>query len=257
MLVLLVATTLPKGALGASKWNEIKSDHFILYERGGERRFLDRLLQLAESYYDKMAEELGYSRRGGFWLWDNRCRIYLYESKEAYQNATRQPGWSSGYAIPERRIIVSYHGSEEFLDSTLPHEMAHLIFREFIGGRRHIPLWLDEGVAMAQEEKRREEFDRVVQQTIREKSWIPLKSLNKIRTLKEMGTDEAALFYTQSQSLVRYLLASEGSEHFVQFCRDLRDGKTLEEAVRKNYSYDFRSTEELESKWVSKHRSNG
>lgn len=232
-------------------WNEIKGEHFVLYVQGGDRTFPDLVLQKAEWSYDVLAGALGYSRRSEFWLWDNRCKIFLYETKEAFHAETSQATWSSGFAIPTKREIVSYQGSERFLDSVLPHEMAHLIFRDFTGTRNGaIPLWLEEGLAMAQEEARREEFERLVQEMIDKGKWLPIRELSKIRSLKDLSTREAALFYAQSQGLVRFLLDSGDSSRFAGFCRDLRDGTALDTALRKNYPKDFPSLEALEKKWV-------
>ncbi|OGX06776.1 MAG: hypothetical protein A3G87_04325 [Omnitrophica bacterium RIFCSPLOWO2_12_FULL_50_11] len=248
VLVLLAPRT-------AHAWEEMKGDHFILYYQGTDRSFADRVLEKAESYYDGIARALGYSRRSEFWLWDHRCKIYLYETKDAFHSETRQAAWSSGFAIPSKREIVSYQSSEKFLDCVLPHEMAHLIFRDFTGARNGmIPLWLDEGLALAQEEARQErenEFDQWVQKMMSEKKWIPIKVLSQIRSLKGFAAGEAVLFYAEAQSVVRFLLSSGETFQFAGFCRDLRDGTSLEAALRKNYPKVFPTLEVFDQKWIA------
>jgi hypothetical protein len=233
-------------------WKDVKGDHFIIYhQRGSDRKFPEQVLRKAESYYDDLADELGYSRRSDFWLWHNRCSIYLYPSKAAFQEITQQAPWSNGFAIPEKRTIVSYEGAEEFLDSLLPHELAHLIFRDFVGIQNQvIPLWLDEGLAMAQEQAKRPSFDQLVKRLISEKKWIPLDGLVQIKSMNGTSTQNAAVFYAQAQSLVRFLLKAGAPARFIQFCRDLRDGSSLEEGLRKNYPQEFPSIQEFEKEWI-------
>lgn len=249
-----IAGSLSSARLVESEWKEIKSDHFVLRYQGADLKFADAVLRHAEADYDEIARSLGYSRRDQFWLWDNRCQIDLYETREAYQSASGETAWSNGYAIPKTRTIVSYQGSQEFLDSVLPHELAHLILKDFVGNAdRAVPLWLDEGLAMAQEKKKRDYFDQIVHEMITKKKWIPFKMLAQIRSVQSFSTDEAALFYAQAQSLVRFLLEANSSGRFVQLCRNLRDGHSFEEALRKNYHGQFQSLEELEAKWVEAH----
>ncbi len=65
-----------------------------------------------------------------------------------------------------------------------------------------------------------------------------------------MTTGEAALFYAESQSMVRFLLALNPSR-FAGFCRDLRDGVSLGEALGKNYPKDFPNIMAFEEKWAA------
>ncbi len=151
----------------ASAWQTKKSDHFILYYEGMDQTFPDRVVREAESHYGEITDALGFSRRSEFWLWEKRCRIYLYGSKEEYHTLTKQEEWSGGFSVPSDRKIVSYQGSGEFSDSILPHELAHLIFRDFLGTKNgQVPLWMDEGLAMAQEKTKRVSLDALVKNMV-------------------------------------------------------------------------------------------
>lgn len=244
----------PLAAQAPEGWLELKGQHFIIYYQGSRREFSDLVLKQAEFYYDRVAHALGYSRRSDFWLWENRCLIYLYGTQDAFHAETKQATWSSGYAIPKKRTIVSYEGASQFLDSVLPHELAHLILRDFIGLQNgKVPLWLDEGLAMAQEEAKREYFDRLVSEMILQEKWIPIGIMSRIRSVKDLDQDQSAIFYAQAQSLVRFLLDFREPGRFVQLCRDVRDGHTLEKALAKNYPKDFPTLEAFENRWVKSH----
>ena len=244
-------TSAAADAAGGPDWKEIKSGHFILFYEGAQSVFADTVVRSAESFYDEIAHSLGYSRKDQFWLWEKRCRIYLYGSKEKFHQTSGQKAWSNGYALLATRTIISYQGSQEFLQGVLPHELAHLILKDFVGGESTLPLWMDEGLAMAQEKQRRVELDQIARKSIQDKKWIPLAKLSQTHSMVAASADEVALFYAESQSLVRFLLSAEKPGRFVQLCRDIRDGIVFEEALKKNYPKEFESVSELETKWVA------
>jgi hypothetical protein len=55
------------------------------------------------------------------------------------------------------------------------------------------------------------------------------------------------LFYTQSYSLVKFLIAEFGKDKFVLFCQDLRDRRDLARALR--LVYGFNNLDDFESAW--------
>ena len=57
-------------------------------------------------------------------------------------------------------------------------------------------------------------------------------------------------FYIQALSLVDFMIVTGGTSNFEKFCRHLRKGKSLNEALKFSYPTSIRSTEELEKKWV-------
>src|SRR3989338_7116526 len=113
-------------------WNEEKSAHFIVYYKNAEERFVRQTIDKAEEYYKSIAENLGFTRYD-FWLWDKRAKIYIYDSAEDYQAATGKPAWSGGVAFSHQKVIETYPWAQGFMQSLLPHELGHIIFREFIG----------------------------------------------------------------------------------------------------------------------------
>lgn len=235
--------------LEESQWAEKKGSHFVVYQRE-ESNFGDEVLRRAEEAYRDIIDYFGSLPQSGFWSWDNRCKIYLYGSRSEYMAATRQPNWSSGFADINHRAIVSYDSAPDFLDSVLPHEIAHLIFREFVtAGNARVPRWLDEGFAIAQEERMRVSLDETVRRAVREDATIPVRDLSAIGSWQTRSAEQAKLFYAQAQSLTRFLLDQGDPSHFINFCRSLRDGVDLENALRSNYYQDFSDLEDFEEDW--------
>ena len=139
------------GILSASpslsqEWREASGEHFRVYFLDNVD-FANEVLRNAEIFYRRIAIDIGYPRYSEFWTWDKRVKIYIYQDRVTFLKATNQPSWSEGMADYTNKQILSYAWSQGFMDSLLPHEMAHLIFRDFVGFKGEIPLWLDEGVA--------------------------------------------------------------------------------------------------------------
>ncbi len=247
----LVATTslfLGLTTCYAVEWKEAKGDHFIVFyvSEGAQPK---EAIRKAEFYYNRIAEDLGYARYSNFWQWDKRVKIYIHPSKEAFQKATGQPDWSHGMASYLDKSIHTIQDNENFLDAILPHEITHLIFRDFVGLRARVPLWMDEGVAQWEEDAKRAEALKVMPDLAARGDVFTLETLMMLDIRRETDTRRVALFYTQAISLVDFLITTYGPSSFTEFCRGLRDGKSLVDAMRAAYPNSLSSIDEMEDRW--------
>ncbi len=231
----------------SQEWIELKGEHFIIYSTK-EEKFTKQVLDKAEIYYKQIAVNLGYQRYSDFWLWDKRCKIYLYSDHESYVKANNRPVWSHGQANYIDKTVSSYIGSQKFIDVILPHELGHLIFRDFVGFKGEIPLWLDEGVAQWQERSNPHVVKNRAVSLLKVGKLIPLKTIMELDIRKIEDEELVRIFYAQSASLVDFLIRKYGTGKFTTFCRRLRDGKTLEEALKFSYS-SIRDIKDLEKEW--------
>ena len=254
----------------AQEWEELKGEHFIVYFIRNEK-FAKEVLDKAEVYYRNIATDLGYPRYSEFWLWEKRVKIYIFLDHASYLKATGQPDWTHGMADYTNKQIISYVWGKDFTVSLLPHEIAHLIFRDFVGFKGEIPLWLDEGVAQWAEEAKRKYFKMLIKKSFNENLLLSLNEMMKldIKRLKDgrvyirsavtkdeepsvLFTDREGLinaYYLQAVSLVGFLIEKYGADRFAHFCRQLRDGKALNEALKFAYPMFIRSISELETEW--------
>lgn len=253
-------------------WQELKSEHFIVCFLEDER-FAKDVLDEAEIYYQRIASELGYPRYSEFWTWDRRVRIYIHPDHASFLKATGQPQWSHGMADYKNKQIVSYAWSEGFLESLLPHEMAHLIFRDFVGIKSNIPLWLDEGVAQWAEEGKRSQIKAMAADAFRKNTLLSIHDMMTVDIKSIRGKDRVYIrsirtrdgargllflsgdnlistYYLEAVSLVGFLIERYGSDSFAVFCRQLRDGKTFQDALRNAYPVSIGTLDELEEKWA-------
>ncbi|MCM8813475.1 MAG: hypothetical protein NC924_06030 [Candidatus Omnitrophica bacterium] len=260
-------------AAAQAEWLQLRGDHFIVYYSPAHQRPAETSGKRAEAYYYSLAQELGYARYDNFWQWEKRVKIYLYPDRESYLQATRRPEWSQGCADYSRKSISTYVGGHDFLDTVLPHEIGHLIFRDYVGFTGDIPLWLDEGVAQWAEQAKKDERRALMRELVAQGVAVPLVRLTAanaqnlhaqvliavpatVSAREQSGRivtvdnfSPVALFYLQAFSLVDFLIQSQGAAAFTGFCRQLRDGKKLDEALRFSYPLRIRSLEELEYQW--------
>ncbi len=227
----------------AQEWQVERSRHFIIYHQGVSSGYLNRLASKAEGYYRNITRDLGF-QRFDFWLWDSRCEIFLYRDQQAYLEEEESISWSRAHVNVIEKKIITYAGQENFFETILPHEMAHIIFREFVGFDKRLPLWLDEGVAMLAEADCSQRL-LFAKNLASSGNHIPLRELSDIRNYSSIDPD---VFYSQAASVVDFLLNRYGKQNFVNFCRQLRDRDNWLEALRR--AYGFNSLEELEAGWL-------
>lgn len=229
-------------AAPAPEWRVVKSTHFLVMHTGDEV-MAKAVSDKAEGYYTAIAADLGFTRYQNFWVWDNRVKILIYPTAQAFAEACQAPVWAIGRASYTRHEIASYRQSgSDFLGSMLPHELAHLILADYIGEAR-VPLWLTEGYAQWVQEGRSAAG-------FRPGLSFKLKDLVGADIRKDPDPQRVATFYAQSAGVVGFMIKTYGGGAFGSFCKALRDGKTLEAALTAAYSSDLPSLDALEQKWL-------
>ncbi len=229
----------------SSLWQTEKSQHFIIYYQEVPTGFIDDLIYKAEDYYNSIVDELGF-RRFDFWSWDNRAKIYLYSNADDFHKETQRASWAGAVVSVNNRTIQSFVGQQSFFDSILPHEMAHIIFREFIGQKIMLPLWIDEGVSCSQEKSYLNGRLQFAKNLVTQNNYIKFDSFFTIYNLNNVTPQ---LFYSQAASIINFLIQQYGKENFLDFSRKLRDGVPWKKALLS--SYRFLNQEEMETAWKS------
>jgi hypothetical protein len=251
-VVVVCAVLALSSTADAEPWRNVNSQHFRVFYLE-DAVFAAAVAEWGEHYYTQITLDLGLQhvvkRDWAPWLWERRCRIYLYPSREAYLQATRAPQWSGGMVNYRQRVVYSFLGAPGFLEKTLPHELAHIVFREFVGfDNARVPRWLDEGVAQYAESGRREESLELIQQGVTQGVYLSLPQLLQV-PLSHASGGVAQLFYAQAVTLVHFFLEQYGSRRFLDFCRHLRDGQPIERALSFATSGRVQSLADFEAAW--------
>jgi len=226
-------------------WANIeKSKHFIVYYDQAPSEYINRLMTDAERYYKNITDYLGLMRFE-FWVWDNRCKIYLYPDAETYLKTTGVAAWSRGHVQIIKKEISTYIWQELFFDTILPHEIGHIIFRELVGYNKSLPLWLDEGVACMQEYESKDRLT-TAKCLVNLKLYTHIEDLSKIR---DSAVIIPFIFYNEAASILDFLLRRFGRDKFVSFCRSLRDESNWQQSFQGVYK--LKNLNELEKLWVA------
>ena len=250
--ILALCAGLPMAATGsgtpAPEWRNMSGLHFVVRYQG-TRESAERALQSAEADYHRISGDLGFVRQEDFWLWDKRVTICLYPDAAAFHQATQAPAWAAGKADHVRREISGSDAEAPFLSVFLPHELTHLIFRDYIGFQSDAPLWLDEGVAQWETQADRGPAQARAKALAAAGRLTPLAELTRMDVRRETNVVVVQDFYAQAAALIGYLIESGGLERFASFCRRLRDGKDMADALRFTYPESLRSMAALEAGW--------
>lgn len=230
----------------ASQWHVAKSDHFVVHYKNAPLRFVQSVSDRAELIYKKTATGLGFTRYKG-WIGGARVNIYISDNAQDYRTASGY-GWAAGSTNIATRTIATYPSARGFFDSTLPHEIGHIVFRDFIGPDVKVPLWVEEGVAMYQEEGHRWGVNDTVRQAMAEGRCIPIDDLNGMELTGSSDKALVSLFYAQAASLVNFLITEGETTRFARLCREIRDGARFDHALKRSYM-KYRSLQDMETAW--------
>ncbi|MBF0504710.1 MAG: hypothetical protein HQL14_06360 [Candidatus Omnitrophica bacterium] len=230
-------------------WQQLKGEDFIVYYRADvPDDFVRTTMDCAENELRRVVDNLGIVHYEN-WSLDHRASIYIYSDQGDFVKNGRQALWSHGTAFARSKMIKTFPEAEGFFDAILPHELGHIIFREFVGFSTEIPLWFEEGMAMNQEKAKRWGANRTVKEAIKNGSFIPLSKLSHMRLYMNSKQELVGLFYAESASIVYFMITELGEQQFFMFCRELKNNMPFDVALKKVYSR-FKNLDELNQFWV-------
>ncbi len=231
-----------------SAWQQMKGQDFIIYYRANvPEDFVQTTMDTAEEEFRRVADNLGITNNLN-WAWNKQVKIFIYSDRDDYVKNGGQAVWSHGVAFAQARTIKMYPEANGFFDTILPHELGHIIFRDYIGFTAVIPLWFEEGVAIYQEKAKRLGANKAVQEAIENGQFIPLTQLSDVRLYKNANNRVVDLFYTESASIVYYMITELGEREFYMLCNEIKNNTPFQEALHKVY-LRFGTINELNQAW--------
>ncbi|MFH1562709.1 MAG: peptidase MA family metallohydrolase [Nitrospirota bacterium] len=229
--------------------NKIETTHFVIY--CNDKILADDIAGKVEGYYD-IPTDLGFGE-SNFWMKD-KVQIYVYDTPQEYAQATGRLHETSGYSQFKTRSIYSYKDIEHLIEAVIPHELTHLIFADFMQFSSNYPTWLSEGLAMYEEVKfcqaYIENYQNILNQ-IKEGKYLSVDNLTKIDISKEKKIEVVQFWYVESMSIITYLIDNYGRGRLYTFCKNLREGMSLEESLQNAYSPDIKNLPELTGRWLN------
>ncbi|MDE2027598.1 MAG: hypothetical protein KGK03_02265 [Candidatus Omnitrophica bacterium] len=231
-----------------SGWQVMKGQDFVIYYRQDvPNDFIQTTMDTAEDELRDVTDDMGIIDESQWG--DKPVKIYIYSNQRDFVQNGGQAGWSHGAAFARARTIKAYPEASGFFDSILPHELGHIVFRDDIGYTAQVPLWFEEGVAIYQEKAKRLGSDTLVREALKNGQFIPLSQLTGMRLYKNTANQVVDVFYTESASVVHYMIEELGRREFLMLCDELKSGTPFQTALHKVY-LTFRTIDDLNQAWV-------
>lgn len=173
--------------------------------------------------------------------------LYIYANTNDMQDAMLyEPSWTGGRAYPDQNIVVIGISPNELEwgRDTIVHELTHVLVGHLtfscLGG---VPTWLNEGLAVYSEGELDSYSQDQLDDAIKDDTLLTLRSLSV--GFSEVP-DKAYLSYSQSYSVVKFLIETYGQDKMTSLLTLLRDGITIDNALQQVYGFNI---EGLEAGW--------
>ncbi len=173
--------------------------------------------------------------------------IYIYGDYNDLRSAVLYaPSWTGGQAFPDFNIVII--GIEpnnlQWGKAATVHELTHVLVGHLtFSCLGDVPTWLNEGLAVYSEGGLDSVSQRQLDQAIRQDTLLTVRSISG--GFSEVA-DKANLSYSQSYSIVKFLVETYGQPKMNELLLALRDGTTIDSALVKVYGFDV---EGLEDAW--------
>lgn len=221
-------------------WKTLTDRDLRIHWYKGDQAFAREILSAARAGLALNEQSAGLKPGGGI-------DIYIYGDYNDLRGAVLYaPSWTGGQAFPDFNIVIigiSPDNLEWGKDATV-HELTHVLVGHLtfscLGA---VPTWLNEGLAVYSEGGLDSASQRQLDQAIRQDTLLTARSLSG--GFSEIA-DKANLSYSQSYSIVKFLVETYGQPKMSELLLALRDGTTIDAALAKVYGFDV---EGLEDAW--------
>lgn len=180
---------------------------------------------------------------------EDDIQLFIYGSSADMRQAVLYiQDWAGGVAFSGYNIIligVPPAIADTWGVTTVRHELAHLVIGRFaqscLGGSR--PTWLDEGLAVYSEGEPGSETLTDIQEAVDANTFYPVRSLNGAFPSHDSN---ARLAYSQSYSLVNFLLETYGPQKMQELLLTLAAAEAYDAALEQVYGFN---ADGLETAW--------
>lgn len=217
LAVLLVSAPASAQSTGSSSFTEVRAPELRFEAPAPMARTVERLQSVDSEPLERIARLVG--------LDDPGPPIRVVLAGEGTSAARRAPSWVVGYAVGAAGLVVllpqrvpSY--PDRSLESVLLHEVAHVLIAR-AAGRRPVPRWLNEGIAMAVSRVTLTDRTALVFATFR-RGDVSLADLDRAFPA---GPTAARQAYALSGAVVRWLLDTYGEGVVAEILGALARGK--------------------------------
>jgi len=213
-------------------WRSLASDQVSIFWYEGDLSFIQELIDAADEALERLAVEIGVAL-------EQPVKIYIYASSGDLRNALIYPQeWTGGIAFSGYGIVIIGISPDNLTwgKRAIAHEMGHLVVHQALSGfYGHLPVWLDEGLAMDAEGDLRSDLQTLLNEAIAHDT---LFSVRSISSSFPTDPDEARLCYAESYSLVQFLIDTYGSGKMLNLLAVFNEGNTYDDAMLEVYGFN-------------------
>ncbi len=221
-------------------WQNLTRGYLHLHWYQGDQTFAHELVDAAQAGLD-------FNSKGAGLIAEAPIDVYIYSDVDDLQGAILyEPSWTGGLAFPEYDIVILGIAPSD-LDwgrDAIVHELTHVLVGHLtFSCLGDVPTWLNEGLAVYSEGELDYASQIQLNQAIQDDSLLSVRSLSG--SFSEVSS-KAYLSYSQSYSLVKFLVERYGQEKMTELLVGLRDGDTIHDALDHVYGFDV---DGLEDAW--------
>ncbi len=221
-------------------WKTITADKLNLHYYSGDQAFAQDLLNAAQ-------KGLEFNKTQSGLIAEAPIDLYIYANTSDLGDAILyESSWTGGQAFPDFDIVILGISKSDMVwgRDAIVHELTHvLVGHQTFSCLSSMPTWLVEGLAVYSEGKLDSASQQQLDDAIKNDTLLTVRSLS---TGFSEVPSKAYLSYSQSYSIVKFLIETYGQNKMTSFLIALRDGTALEDALKDTYDFDI---EGLEDAW--------
>jgi len=221
-------------------WQTVTSGFINLHWYSSDQAFAEDLLQAAITGLARLQNDAGLHP-------DQPIHLYIYANTDDMKDAILyEPTWTGGMAYADHDIVIIGISQRdlEWGRATIAHELTHVLVGHLtFSCLGDVPTWLNEGLAVYAEGKLDPASKSQLDQAISGDQLLSVRSLSG--GFSEVP-NRAYLSYSQSYSIVKFLIETYGQDSMNSLLIALRDGNTTDDALLQVYGFDI---DGLENAW--------
>jgi hypothetical protein len=219
-------------------WQTLSGKNVNLHWYEGPETFGQELLDAAVAALANLEQSTGLKP-------EKPIDLYIYASTDDLRQAILyEPGWTGGQAFPENDIVIIgiSAGQVDWGKGAIAHELTHVLVGHLtFSCLGYVPGWLVEGLAMYGEGGLDNFSKAHLEQAVTDDILISVQALSG--GFSE-NPDKADISYSESYSLVNFLIETYGKEQMLELLKALKEGGTVDGALEAVYGFDINGLED-------------
>jgi hypothetical protein len=220
-------------------WHSHTEGKVTIYWYKGDESFAEKLMSTAQESLVRLSDDTGA-------YLTKPVKIYIYANSNDLQGAMIYPQeWAGGVAYSQFGIIaigITPNNLTWGLNA-ITHELTHLVIHQMTYNPYNwLPVWLDEGLAMYNQESIESVFTHYLEKALRDNTLLSVRSLSSPFSA---DAEVSYLSYAQSHSLVEYLVSTYGQTKMLELLNTFKEGSGYDEALKKVYGFDMDGLNDL------------